>query len=560
MTHKRLFFFSIIIAACFLGWRQEGFSMEFYWGSHPGHERLVFEFTEEADVNYDVSRTGKQELTLELPGSVVEDIEMPSGRIFSGSTLFEGVGVEANLFKIKINTNAFGYISYSQPQENKIIVDIFRDPLGAQWEPDSGIEPPAPQPQEEAGSDPPPFIPAPLPKVQEEDPEISPSEPAPMAAYKLRSPIQRNEPPDMIQLDPDISQLDPDISQVEPAAEEGSSRIMQRIQRDEPQDIQPDQLQTASEEIIEDGILEEEGALEAQEEFQPDLDEPADESEDYGELIFAARAMMSGGDFKGAANILEELIDDPELPAEYLEDALYTYAEANFQRFRNDLRNNFTDVIAPFERAMNYDPNSERLPDALLNLGYIHLQVGNEPEARGYFNLLRDEYPQDPAVPSTYYYWGDYYARQGKFQKAVDNFEHIVQEYPEDELVRPAAVNLAHALSELDFHKQSLDILEFIESRWPRNYIDDPDFLILSGYILYRNDRLDEARNRFLHYINLIPDGDQVAVSMARIGDIYLLQDKREAAKDMHEQTVRMYPDQEGGLIAAMRLAEEGIY
>lgn len=519
--------------------------MEFYWGSHSGHERLVFEFKDEIDLNYDVSRTGKQELTLELPGSVVEGVGMPRGRVFSGSRLLEGVGVEGNLLHIKTNTNAFGYISYNLPHENKIVIDIFRDPLGAQWEPDS-IETPASQPQNEAVSDPPPFTPAPVPEVQEEDPGTSPSEPAAMSTNQMRAPIQRTQPPDMIQ--------------VEPLAEAGSSRFTQRIQRDEPEDIQPGQPLSAPEEIIEDETIEEEDPFESQAVVQPDFEEPVDEPGDYEDLIFAARAMMSGGDFRGAVNILEGLINDSELPDQYLEDALYTYAEANFQRLRNDIRNNFTQVIAPFERAINYDPNSERLPDALLSLGYIHLQVGNEPEARGYFNLLRDKYPEDPAVPSTYYYWGDYYSRRGDFQEAVDNFEHIVQEFPEDQLVRPAAINLARAQSELDFHRQALDILEFIESRWPRNYIDDPDFLILAGYILYRNDRLDDARNRFLHYINLIPEGDQVAVSMARIGDIYLLQENKQAAKDMHEQTVRMYPDEEGGLIAAMRLAEEGIY
>lgn len=521
--------------------------MEFYWGSHSGHERLVFEFNDVADVNFDVSRTGKQELALELPGSVVEDIEMPSGRAFSGSRLLKDVDVQGNSLYIRTNTNAFGYISYNLPQENKIVIDVFRDPLGAQWEPDSDTETSIPQPQNQEDSDPQSFTPEPVPEVQEEDAEILPSEPEIAYRHKLRSVIQRNQPPDMIQADS--------------VRENGSSsRVMQRIQRDEPQDIQPEQPLSDSEEITENTTIQEEGQDESQEVVQPDFDEPLDDPGNYDELIFAARAMMSGGDFRGAVNILEGLINNPELPDQYLEDALYAYAEANFQRLRNDLRNNFTKIIGPFERAINYDPNSERLPDALLNLGYIHLQVGNEPEARGYLNLLRNKYPQDPAVPSTYYYWGDYYARQGEFQEAVDNFEHIVQEFPEDQLVRPAAVNLARALSELDLHRQALDILEFIESRWPRNYIDDPDFLIQAGYILYRNDRLDEARNRFLHYINLIPDGDQVPVSMARIGDIYLLQGNKEAAKDMHEQTVRMYPDEEGGLIAAMRLAEEGIY
>ncbi|MFW5731432.1 MAG: tetratricopeptide repeat protein, partial [Desulfonatronovibrionaceae bacterium] len=297
-----------------------------------------------------------------------------------------------------------------------------------------------------------------------------------------------------------------------------------------------------------------------QEVHHPDLEQAAQVSADYEEKLLAARALMNSAKYREAMDLLEQMRSDPDMPEEFTEDVLYAYAEANFQHLRGDLGNNFPEIITPFERAMHYDPESSRVPEILLNLGYVHLQVGNEPEARGYFNLLRDDYPDHSSVPSTYFYWGDYYEKKGQYQQAADAYESIVQKYPEDDLVKPAALRLARALSELDYPAQALDILNFIETRWPRYHIDDPDYLNLAGYIMYRNDKLDQARQRFLHYINLRPQGDQVAVAMARIGDIYLREGKKQAAKDIHEETVRKYPDEEGGLIAAMRLAEEGIY
>ena len=47
---------------------------------------------------------------------------------------------------------------------------------------------------------------------------------------------------------------------------------------------------------------------------------------------------------------------------------------------------------------------------------------------------------------------------------------------------------------------------------------------------------------------------------LARIGDIYIRLGLKRPAKQIYEKAVKNYPDKEGGLIAKMRLAEEGIY
>ncbi len=511
----------------------------YFWGSHPNHERIVFEFPGQLP-DFDVNRTGTSELTLFLSEKIPEPETSPPRVDFAGSRLMSNVLVQERSCIIKTKTNAFGYISFALPHENKVVIDIFQDPLGAKWRPEAEIPvttPPEPPPEPQTD-------PLPEPPVEEEPEIVDQTVPDPAPVHQIRASVQRTSPEHSVV-----------IEEAETIDQPPSSRITAKIKRDEVSEPAPEPAPEPREFEFEDA------ALTGQEEvMHHDLEETAEFRDEYQEKIFAAMVMFSGGDFRNAANRMAGLIDDPELPDQYLEELLYTYADANFQMLRHDIRNNFYSIVAPFERAINYDPGSERLPNALLNLGYIHLQVGNEPEARGHFNLIRERFPHHASVPSTYFYWGDYYMRQKMFQEAADNFEHIVENYPDDQLVKPAAVNLARAFSELDFHRLALDVLEYVQNRWPRHYIDEPDFLTLGGYILYSNDQLDESRDRFLHYINLVPEGDEVDVSMARIGDIYLLQDKKDAAREMYEETIRKYPDEEGGLIAAMRLAEEGIY
>lgn len=524
----------------------DSMALEYNWGSHPDHERVVFEFQGEKP-GFDVLRTGRQELTLNLPADIWQRESQPSPGTFPESDLLERLDIHNSNIVLSTTTSSFGFISFVS--QDNVVIDIFFDSFGDAWSDHDFVSAPldlepVPPPVPDDTPIEQPAVREILPRadgspvVDQDEPPADESD----VRHRLRMPVQMTTPEQ--------------VSLMQPDDEPGANIVRRSISRVESEPPPPE-AEIQEPEVTEADPIAQEPAPEV---VYPDLDYPEQVHDMYADRIFAAQAMMSGADFRPAVRLLESMLDDPELPEEHLKEVLYTYANANFQMLRSEMRDNYTDIVAPFERAINYDPNSPRVADALMNLGYINLRVGNEPEARGYFNLLRDSFPDDPNVPSTYFYWGDYFENQGLYEEAVEQFEYIIQEFPEDDLVQPAALALARTLSELDFHEDALDILDFIENRWPRYYIDDPDALIRAGYILYQNDKLDEARERFLHYINLRPDGEHVPVSMARIGDIYLLQGRRDAAREMHEETVRKYPDEEGGLIAAMRLAEEGIY
>jgi TolA-binding protein len=282
--------------------------------------------------------------------------------------------------------------------------------------------------------------------------------------------------------------------------------------------------------------------------------------QELADKVYEAQSLMFGGKLDEALPLFEEILRLPEVPLPIREETLYAVADIKKQKYGNDLAGNFRDISQAFIEAMNMNLRSNRVPSALLNLGLLNLQVNNFPEAKAYFKVLQDNYPDDDNIPSISYYWGEYYYKMGDYLKAADQFQYLIQTYPEHQLVKQAAYYLAESLNRTGFVDQAFQIVDYIDKRWPDYYMENAEFLRLAGGVEMSLDKLQEAKNHYFTYYNLNPESDGADVVLARIGDIYVRQGEKAAAKQIYERAVLDYPDKEGGLIARMRLAEEGIY
>jgi TolA-binding protein len=276
--------------------------------------------------------------------------------------------------------------------------------------------------------------------------------------------------------------------------------------------------------------------------------------------LYEAQSMMFNGALDDALPIYEDILKQPKLPDEVREETLYAIADIKRQINAGDLSNKFDEVAQAYIQAMNANLRSNRVPRALLNLGLLNLQVGNFPEARAYFKILQDKYPDDDNIPAISYYWGEYWYRKGDYKQAADQFQYLIQTYPEHQLAKQAAYYLADSLNRQGYLDQAFQIVDYIDKRWPDYYMENMDFLRLAGGVEMRLKKWDQAKNHYFTYYNLNPEADGADVVLARIGDIYLRKNEKDAAKQIYEKAVKNYPDKEGGLISKMRLAEEGIY
>ena len=272
----------------------------------------------------------------------------------------------------------------------------------------------------------------------------------------------------------------------------------------------------------------------------------------------AQRAIMAG-DMQGARKALNDMIKHPKVNDDLRVELLYTLADIAMQVGKEDLSGNFIDILDAYQTAMSANPSSPNVPAALASMAYLHLNVGNVPEAKGYFDLLRRKYPDDPRTSMIDVHWGEHYLRRKDYARAAEHFQYAIQNYPGSKALLPSTVGLLKAFTELGFFDKAMELVDSVEQRWPRYYLSDPSFLMAAGYAASLSGSLDRARDYFWTYVNIVPQAPDADVAMARIGDIRVKQGRLDTAREIYHRTAEAYPDREGGLIAQMRLAEEGI-
>jgi TolA-binding protein len=129
---------TLILCAALLAWllpAQFCGAAEYYWGGHPDKDRLVFVLPD-GTPSYNVKRIDKTRLFVELP----DEVTPRGGRQldFQGSKRIASIQPAQGGLVVNLRTPAFGYIHFPLPEQNKVVLDLFSDPIGAKWRPRKG--------------------------------------------------------------------------------------------------------------------------------------------------------------------------------------------------------------------------------------------------------------------------------------------------------------------------------------------------------------------------------------------------------------------------------------
>jgi outer membrane protein assembly factor BamD (BamD/ComL family) len=296
-------------------------------------------------------------------------------------------------------------------------------------------------------------------------------------------------------------------------------------------------------------------------------DKPQGDTLEDKTYIVSGQQSLAHGDYDKALVVAKTLLAKPELTKELREEALYLQAEAVFNLNKDKMPELFLETSDILQQALNFNTSSMKLPRALIKLGYINLRQGNLPEARAYFNLMRTKYPMDEEIPLIDVYWGEYYldlAKQGdpkgNFERASQAFREVLQKHPESRFARDAALGLSKAQFELQQYAEAGKIIEYVDKRWPRYYVENPTMRRVAADIAYKLGEFDKAKDDYLWFYNLVPGDSSNDLVLARLGDVSMRLGKKDPAREFYDMAIRMYPGKEGALMAMMRLAEQGIH
>lgn len=280
---------------------------------------------------------------------------------------------------------------------------------------------------------------------------------------------------------------------------------------------------------------------------------------DPREGAFEVERLINTGYLQEGISLAEQLLRQSNLTPAQRETFLHRRADAIFTMYRNEPEKYFKEIMDSSSVAVNFNSRSPRNAGAWLRMGYVNLKSGNAYEAEAYFTLLRQQFPKDETVPLSYYYMGDYQYEQGNLNDAALQFMYVVQEFPDSRYSRDAALGLTRTFYRQGLYDKAYEVIDYVEKRWPRYYLDYTPVLSLLGDTAYRARQSDRAREAYWRYYNLNPDSTDADTILTRLGDIYFTQKYRNAAVHVYEEAVRRFPDKNGGIIAMMRLAENSI-
>ncbi len=108
----------------------------------------------------------------------------------------------------------------------------------------------------------------------------------------------------------------------------------------------------------------------------------------------------------------------------------------------------YTEAREAYRKAIETDPSSPRVPDALWAIGRTYLAEGMYQEARAAFEELARKYPGRPDIPEAEFEIARTYLSQGDSSAAIQTLTSLVTIYPDSELVARAKLHLAAALEQ----------------------------------------------------------------------------------------------------------------
>lgn len=517
-----------------------GLAAEVHFEILPDRERAVITLTQEEGFAGEVSRIDATSLLLELgvPTLGMEQLLAPGNAVFF--SMSEPRGRALGFF---MKTPAFEHV-VSRPDRSSVVITVYAAPVDARW----AQQPPKASKSEQAGS---------INPAQQEKAETAPDKPQIKETGQKLTEAPASSPQNQVR------------GKIFPGSLE-EWQIQHPEQADSPQTppaTVPEKAPPASSTDTNSARTSSGTAKPPEGAPVPTEGETTgagvDEKEaapEPSEILAEIYQNLQSQEYEKAQDSLQQLLENPTLSPEQIEELLHLKSEVLLAQYRDDIAGHFDEIVTAGVSAVNYNYKSPRNAATYLRLGYVNLQVGNTIEANAYFKQLRERYPQDENLALINYYWGQYYYDRGDYLKAADQYQFIVSNYSGSNIVRDSSLGLARCYTALGYAKEAYDIMSYVEQRWPRLYLEAPHVLEQMGDVGFSFGKYDYALDKYMTYYNLQPDGPRADILLSRIGDAFAMKRQPGAAHAAYTEATRRFPEKDGGLIALMRMAESGIY
>lgn len=248
------------------------------------------------------------------------------------------------------------------------------------------------------------------------------------------------------------------------------------------------------------------------------------------------------------------------LPKNLLEEIYYNRAKAFFVMNNTNLKNVGEDFISIALEALNVNDESSRKPELLANLVATYLELDRPTEARAYTDILYKTYPYSIDTPNAILLLSDYLLQHHEYTIATQYLQILIDKYPDNTYAKNAAMLQIKTLHKLGNFDRTLAMINFIDRRWPKVYLEFPDYLVIKANILEEQGQIKDAIETYWQIFNLNPQDEQAGDILFKIGNLYYDIHQNDSAKKVLEQLSQEFPKHKDVPKALLYMGENGRY
>lgn len=248
------------------------------------------------------------------------------------------------------------------------------------------------------------------------------------------------------------------------------------------------------------------------------------------------------------------------LPKNLLEEIYYNRAKAFFAMNNTNLKNVGEAFISIALEALSVNDESSRKPELLANLVATYLELDRPAEARAYTDILYKTYPYSIDTPNAILLLSDYLLQHHEYTIATQYLQILIDKYPDNTYAKNAAILQIKTLHKLGNFDRTLAMINFIDRRWPKVYLEFPDYLVIKANILEEQGQIKEAIATYWQIFNLNPQDEQAGDILFKIGNLYYDIHQNDSAKKVLEQLYQEFPKHKDVPKALLYMGENGRY
>ena len=270
--------------------------------------------------------------------------------------------------------------------------------------------------------------------------------------------------------------------------------------------------------------------------------------------IIKAFKFLKKGLWKNGFDILNIYITQSH--EDCLEQAKFLRAYAFFKLSNKDNYKHMLEAADFFHELLIIYPESELASFGYAFLGIINSILKNNVTAKGFFNIVKNDYENYPGLPEIFYYLGKIYNEKGSYNKSLKYFRKVFEQMPKNAYTVDAGIGVGKALFKKKRYSDSLSILSHIVKLNPEKIYDSSKILLYIGNASLELDKTVAARKNLIKVYNLFPEINNKDIILSSIGDTYAVEGKIKKAVNIYKFVINNFPTGEGGLKSYIGLAK----